>query len=287
MVTKLIESAQKKVEGHNFDIRKHLLEYDDVLNKHREAIYRRRREILEIGEGRRTDKSLREMILLMIEDEIEKLVRLHTSEEKGATWDIKEIYNVAEAIFPLPAGSREAVTALPNKTGDRLEVAKIRTQIIEQLVGLSVAAYDGLEQRIGDRVLMRQIEKSLLLRSIDSLWIEHLDAMEHLRTGIGLRGYGQRDPLVEYKRDAYRMYQELVALIAKQVVYTIYRVGVAAESARSVMRSEGVRLQAPAKEGDSGAALEIEHSGEHHHKIGRNDPCPCGSGKKYKKCHGA
>jgi preprotein translocase subunit SecA len=287
MVTKLIESAQKKVEGHNFDIRKHLLEYDDVLNKHREAIYRRRREILEIGEGRRTDKSLREMILLMIEDEIEKLVRLHTSEEKGATWDIKEIYNVAEAIFPLPAGSREAVTTLPNKTGDRLEIAKIRTQVIEQLVGLSVAAYNGLEQRIGDRVLMRQIEKSLLLRSIDSLWIEHLDAMEHLRTGIGLRGYGQRDPLVEYKRDAYRMYQELVALIAKQVVYTIYRVGVAAESARSVMRSEGVRLQAPAKEGDSGAALEIEHSGEHHHKIGRNDPCPCGSGKKYKKCHGA
>ncbi|TAL20193.1 preprotein translocase subunit SecA [Patescibacteria group bacterium] len=285
MVGRLIESAQRKVEGHNFDIRKHLLEYDDVLNKHREAIYRRRREILDVAAGRRAGKTARAMILEMVEEEIERLVHLHTSEERGARWDLAEIYNVAATIFPLPAEARTAIAPPERQPGDKLADVKTRTAIIEQLAGLARTAYEGLEKRISNPELMREIEKSILLRSIDGLWIEHLDAMEHLRTGIGLRGYGQRDPLVEYKREAYRMFQELLQLIAKQIVFSIYRVGVAAEAAPQFMRQQNVQLSAPAKEGDAGAAMETHAAGKHQ-KIGRNDPCPCGSGKKFKKCHG-
>jgi len=291
MVGKLIESAQKKVEGHNFDIRKHLLEYDDVLNKHREAVYRRRREVIDIAAFEKRDKTLRAMILELVEDELERVVRIHTSEEKGATWDIQEIYNVANAIFPLPPGARESAKAIEQKTGDRLAVATVRSQIIEELVKCSVEAYDDLEKRIVDMHLMHEIEKSILLRSIDGLWIEHLDAMDHMRQGINLRGYGQRDPLVEYKREAYRMYQEFNAVVAKQVVYSIYRVGVAAQNSRPMMRVDNVQLTAPAKEGDEGTSMEIESEGAHQ-KVGRNDPCPCGAtgpdGRsiKYKRCHG-
>ncbi len=294
VIGRLIESAQKKVEGHNFDIRKHLLEYDDVLNKHREAIYRRRREILDIAaapvpsnaEG--SGKNLRTMILDLIEDEIEHLVRLHTSDERGAKWDLAEIYNVAAGIFPLSPEARGEVVPVHRQNDDKLGDAGIRTRIIEQLTKLSRVAYDDLEKRLNNPELLRLVERSILLRAIDSLWIEHLDAMERLRTGIGLRGYGQRDPLVEYKREAYRMYHELLALIGKQVVYTIYHVGPAAPAAE---KRRDLELSAPAKEGDAGPALEAA-PGEAREKVGRNDPCPCGAAHpdgrlvKYKHCHG-
>ncbi len=287
LIGKLIESAQKKVEGHNFDIRKHLLEYDDVLNKHREAIYRRRRELLDVAAGDASEKSLRQSILEMVEEEIEHIVKLHTSEERGATWDVAEIYKVADTIFPVPPEAHGAVIPVERHgETDKLGDAGERTRIIEQLTALASSAYDALEQRIANPEIMHAIERGLQLRAIDMLWMDHLDAMEHLRTGIGLRGYGQRDPLVEYKREAYGMYQELLMMIAKQVVYSIYKVGLAAQAAPQAIRAQEMQLSAPAKEGDAGAVVEIQHDGSTE-KIGRNDPCSCGSGKKFKKCHGA
>ena len=159
---------------------------------------------------------------------------------------------------------------------------------------------------------MRHIEKALWLRAIDTLWVEHLDAIEHLRRGIGLRAYGQQEPLIAYKKEAYRMFQELQHLIEKQVVYSIFKVGIATQVGPSLLSRRGMQLSAPAKtmeagrgfSSDDGVASESSQAGkapavgyvpDHPHihaqpatpKVGRNDPCPCGSGKKYKKCHGA
>src|SRR3989344_1938932 len=278
MVSKSLETAQHKVEGHNFDIRKHLLEYDDVLNRHRTVIYKQRREILEIASGAR-EGSNRDRILEMVEGEIDHLVAFYTSTEKGAVWDVREIAKVAGTIFPVPPNLAEEFEAY-TKGETAYAEAEVRTKIIDRLIELARAAYSEVEKRIVDPDLMKKIEAALTLRAIDMLWVEHLEAMEHLRTGIGLRGYGQMDPLVEYKRDSFRMFQELQALIQKQVVMTVFRVGVAAQTAARVM-PRNMKLQAPAKESGGGGA------GRSSEKVGRNDPCPCGSGKKYKKCHGA
>ena len=279
MVSKSLETAQHKVEGHNFDIRKHLLEYDDVLNRHRTVIYKQRREILEIASGAR-EGSNRDRILEMVEGEIDHLVAFYTSTEKGAVWDVREIAKVAGTIFPVPPNLAEEFEAY-TKGETAYAEAEVRTKIIDRLIELARAAYSEVEKRIVDPDLMKKIEAALTLRAIDMLWVEHLEAMEHLRTGIGLRGYGQMDPLVEYKRDSFRMFQELQALIQKQVVTSIFRVGVAAQTAARVM-PRNIQLQAPAKESGGGGA-----AGKSADKVGRNDPCPCGSGKKYKKCHGA
>jgi preprotein translocase subunit SecA len=285
MVTNSIAAAQRKVEGHHFDMRKHLLEYDDVLNKHREVIYRKRLEILEMGDA--DSVKIRERMLEMVETEIEQVVVFHTSGDDENAWNMKEIYEVAGTIFPVAEHLRVELKEIRDRVaGSRIQDAQARTAIIEYLSGLASQAYDNLEGDVNQALMgngsFAGVVKGLLLRSIDTIWIEHLDAMEHLRTGIGLRGYGQRDPLVEYKREAYRMFHELMAAINKQAVYSVYKIGIARETAQSLMERQGVKLSAPAKSaGESGSAGETEK------KVGRNDPCPCGSGKKYKKCHGA
>jgi preprotein translocase subunit SecA len=325
MIGKSIESAQRKVEGHNFDIRKHLLDYDDVLNKHREVIYRKRREVLEISEGGREGlegegreegvgeapmpRHLREMILKMVEDEIEQVVLFHTASEEENNWNLEEIYEVANTIFPIPADARIKMDDLRHWAGDKAHDAAVRTAIIEYLVEQAKKAYIALEEKIADVTkdskAIHQVEQGIILRSIDTLWIEHLEAMDHLRHGIGLRGYGQRDPLVEYKKESYKMFHELLNLINKQIVYSIYKVGVATEMAPSMMeKAKNVTFQAPAKEMEKGAVsfgteeVSKSHDGitkvrdESGQKIGRNDPCPCGATKsdgrpiKYKHCHG-
>jgi len=323
IIAKSIESAQRKVEGHNFDIRKHLLEYDDVLNKHREVIYKKRRKILEAEEQEDKEKeetkfprenlvpwetkpqSNREMILEMVEQEIEQVVLFHTASDEEKDWNLEEIYEVISTIFPIPKEARIKMDDLRRWAGDRAHDAAVRTRIIEYLMEQAKKAYDELERKIGDQKIMREIEKGILLRSVDTLWIEHLEAMDYLRYGIGLRGYGQRDPLVEYKKEAYQMFQELLNLIQKQVVYSIYKVGFAVEMAPSLMERSNITFQAPAKEMEKGrngfAKVGKEKSqrvvseklrDQFGKKIGRNDPCPCGATKldgrpvKYKHCHG-
>ncbi|MBI2483581.1 preprotein translocase subunit SecA [Candidatus Uhrbacteria bacterium] len=306
LISKSIEEAQKKVESHNFDIRKHLVEYDDIINKQRDVIYRKRREVLEqflreiqkqtgITEEGAHKPSLREMIFEMVEDEIERVVVYHTASEAEADWNLKEIYEVVTTMFPVADDVRIAVEDFRKSAGDKNADAQTRTKIIEYLSGLARTTYDVHEKAVQERVqaagigidaelALRSIEKDLILRSIDMLWIEHLEAIDHLRAGIGLRGYGQHDPLVEYKKESYRLFTDLLALINKQIVYSIYKIGGAAVSARQKPQRNFV-YSAPAKSSD-GDAVSSPANESVAAKVGRNDPCPCGSGKKYKRCHG-
>jgi len=258
IISKAVEQAQKKVESYNFDLRKHLLEYDDVLNKHRQAIYRLRREILE------NEDKIKEKIFKMIEEEIEKIVAFHTAHDYEKKWDLEEIGEVVSTIFPLPNDFKEKFEEIRKKAGTREEDALARTLLFEYLMDLAKKAYYDLEKRINDEKLMRQIEKIIILRSIDIFWTFHLETMENLKGGINLRAYGQRDPLVEYKKEAYYKFHQLLESIKKQVVYSIYKISVKKEE------------ETPSKE----VSLSVRTS----KKVGRNDPCPCGSGKKYKKC---
>ncbi len=310
MVSKSLESAQKKVEGHNFDIRKHLLDYDDVLNKQRTVIYRKRREILEeyahchspIESGNPEDKNegrgvlqyaptLSVRILEMVEQEIEQFVFFHTGGTAGGDWNIKEIGETAITIFPLSESEKEEMFKISRGEEGRQADAESRTRLIEFLTAKAKERYEELRTRINNSELMLEIEKGILLRAIDTLWVEHLVAIDYLRAGIGLRGYGQRDPLVEYKKEMFRLFSELSALIQKEVVYSIYKVGAAVELAPSLMERQGIQMSGATKEGGRGVLpyaptfkeFARTAAGE---KVGRNDPCPCGSGKKYKKCHG-
>ena len=291
MVSKSIESAQHKVEGYHFDMRKHLLEYDDVLNKHREVLYRKRLEVLELPVD--DVAALKKVVMSMVEDELEHVVRFHTAADDEGAWDLKEIYEVAGTIFPVKESDKKQLADIRTHAGDKKEDAEARTQIVAYVLTLADHAYDALERELlaemnGSREDLLDVLRSIMLRAVDMLWVEHLDSMEHLRTGIGLRGYGQRDPLVEYKREAFRMFTELTQMIVKQVVYSVFKVRVSRKQEQSLMERQGVMLSAPAKTAtESGATTTTEQLTASGEKIGRNDPCPCGSGKKYKKCHGA
>ena len=281
MLSKAIETAQKKVEGNNFDIRKHLLEFDDVLNKHRTVIYKRRRDILlhshePTHEG---ERPLTTQVLGAVEYEIEQIVLFHTAGDDSSQWALEDIQKAAAAIFPSFSDVKRRMTILTTEFEGKQDIAVKRTGLIEGLVACAREAYAALENEIGDPVKMGEIEKSLLLHAIDMLWIDHLDAIEHVRRGIGLQGYGQRDPLVEYKKEAYRLFNELIAAIDRQVAHAIFKIRIVEQDVEREMRggtfgSAPIQLSGPSKEGDRSE------------KIGRNAPCPCGSGKKFKKCHG-
>jgi preprotein translocase subunit SecA len=296
MITGSIETAQKKVEANNFDIRKNLVEYDDVINKHRETIYRRRNEILTIA-GRQPEK-MSEMILAMVEEEIEQVVFFHTAADEIKDWDIKEIYEVANSMFPV---SEDLMTDFSSITDEakKLEKAMMRTKIIEHLAGLAGTHYGKMKEDYNVAGLnWYDIEKNILLRAIDSLWVDHLDSMDYMRRGIGLRGYGQRDPLVEYKKEAFQMFSELNNLIQKEVVYGIFKFGsnenmsgLAFLAPNLLQRTR--TFSAPAKTATASADgreafdnVRQKTRTESGEKVGRNDLCPCGSGKKYKKCCG-
>ena len=298
MITRIIESAQKKVEGIHFDTRKHLLEYDDVLNRHREVIYGKRREILDTFEYEKSKtlsdgaKTMREMILDMVEQEIEQVISFHTNTEDRKEWNMLEIIQTVTTIFPLSDYEKKAIDELvAGERVEKLEDATLRTAIIEHLVKLANEKYETLlEKTVPDSEMLLEIEKQVLLRAIDNLWVEHLVAVDYLRTGIGLRGYGQHDPLVEYKKETYRMFNELMNFIQKEVVYLIYKVNLGIQLAPSVMNKNALNFSGAVKTSDSdGAQVSsskklTDESGK---VVGRNDPCPCGSGKKFKKCHGA
>jgi preprotein translocase subunit SecA len=302
MVSKALETAQHKVEGHNFDIRKHLVEYDDVINKHRETIYRQRRRTLEkhaesLAEG---EDLLEEELLTMITHEIESIIAFHTGSEKDGDWDLKEIEEAIKTIYKPTAGLLDEIIGTKLKESDRGLSAEERTKIIEAIVSDARSKYRELKEEVNKKLegtggSFLDIEKSLVLRAIDSLWIEHLETMDHLRQGIGLRGYGQRDPLVEYKREAYRLFTELLDLVRRQVVYAIYKINVAINSTPQPTERRGLVFSAPAKTMENshrnsgpslplGATAITSTDAIHTDKIGRNDSCPCGSGKKYKKC---
>ncbi|MDA2922103.1 preprotein translocase subunit SecA [Patescibacteria group bacterium AH-259-L07] len=243
VVSSSIEKAQQKVEGFNFDTRKHLLEYDDVLSKHREAIYRKRKKILTM-----TEYELRDEVLTIVEQELTKVVRFHTQDlppsspatrrERGAgeKWEIDKIVEVVRNIFTAPDDLGEALTDIYKQAGDKKSDEYTRNRLIKYLVELATNAYDGLEQQIAEsreqlglqkppKGIMTPIAKSIILQSIDRYWLYHLQIIENLKGGIGLRAYGQRDPLVEYKKESYQKFQELMGAVNKQVAFSIYKVG--------------------------------------------------------------
>ncbi|EKD49682.1 MAG: hypothetical protein ACD_63C00071G0002 [uncultured bacterium] len=300
VISKQIEGAQKKVEGHNFDIRRYVLEYDNVMNKHREVMYRRRKGILEAWENEKSKTqnpklkevpypevdSLKERLLSLIEKEIRDVVDLHASTEVEGDWDVEEMSEVCNTIFPIPNGLHSKLEEIRDHAGDAKQDEKAKNEMKKFLIDLAKKAYSKKEEEITTQV-MRQIERAVLLRSIDSLWIEHLDSMESLREGIGLRGYGQRDPLVEYKREGYDMFNRLLDSIQKQIVYTIYKVKV--EIKRPMPMEDAGQMQSG---GDDAKAGTFSQNKKKKEKVGRNDPCPCGAKKpdgspiKYKHCHG-
>lgn len=281
MVSRAIEQAQTKVEGFHFDSRKHLVEYDDVLNKQREIIYKRRRKILE-GE------SQKETILGKISEELSNVVAMY-SDEKGANFEREKITNEFISIIPFDPASQEQLIK-------QLEQYHQTAEMSEFLSKLSSDMYEAREKQVTPEV-MRQIERWVSLTVIDSLWMDHLDAIDDLREGIGLRGYGQLDPLVEYKNEAFNMFERLVSAIDSEIIHRIYKVQVQlAPNVVSTTKAGNTTNQmkqdiktpiteAAEKAQKSIAQPNVSHSDPGHKKLGRNDPCPCGSGKKWKKCH--
>ncbi len=260
LLTRTIEGSQRKVENRNFDLRKHVLEYDDVINTQREIIYAERRRVLR-------EENLRDQVMDMVGQLIGDLVASHCPDKvHPEEWDIDGLLRGMEAHFLHPG--RVEASRLAGKTREEIE---------ELLLGIAEELYAEREKTLGPE-MMRELERVLLLRTVDSKWIEHLDGMDELRDGIGLRAYGQRDPLVEYKREAYDMFQELVQAIRNDVSRLIYQVDVVVEqpeAPRQVFENLGGEVS-PAIPARATPTV----------KVGRNDPCPCGSGVKYKKCHG-
>ncbi len=258
MISKSIETAQKRVENRNFDIRKHVLQYDDVMNQQRELIYRQRRQVL-------TGENLKGNILEMIDACVERVVSAYAPEGvHPEEWDLKGLLEQAEQLF------------LP---GHQLTPEDLEDMGRQELEGFlaehSHAAYEAREQELGPDT-MREVERVVMLRLVDDKWMDHLDAMDQLREGIGLRAYGQKDPLVEYKFEGYEMFQNMINTIQDDVVRHIFRVNVVQpeqQKQRQVVEN---------RYAEEGARQPVRKES----KVGRNDPCPCGSGKKYKKCCG-
>ncbi|MFH1173108.1 MAG: SEC-C metal-binding domain-containing protein, partial [bacterium] len=301
IVSRSIESAQKKVEGHHFDVRKHLVEYDDVINKHRETIYRKRREVLEIKDH----QEAKAVIMQMVNEEIESVVSFHCPGEEPNNWNLQEVYETVKTIFTVEEKLLLELKQLLTRDEVIKHLSSLAEEKYEQLTARVEESVRGLDQQNEIKDPFLQIEKGMALRAIDNLWVDHLDAMDQMRTGIGLRGYGQRDPLVEYKKEAYNMFSRLLDAIRQQLVYSIYKLGVATNLAPSVMEKQDIKVSAPSKTMAKGGsiieqeanqeAIKRENRGDavkpklkddEGNKVGRNDLCPCGSNKKFKKCCG-
>ena len=268
LITKSIEHAQKKVEARNFDIRKHVLEYDDVMNQQREIMYGERKKILK-GEN------LRENIMGMVNHIIKQEMNQYANEKLyPEEWQLDELVKDAEKIYA-PSG-RLKVEELSNLSRDELK---------EELEGVAEEAYKSREEMFGAPT-MRELEKVIMLRVVDNKWMEHLDHMDMLREGINLRAYGQRNPLTEYKIEALAMFEEMEAAIQDEIASLMYHVAIVQKEEEQLQD----RLQnAQASHGNEVSSAEARKSPPKNpdgSKVGRNDPCPCGSGKKYKNCCG-
>ncbi len=268
-----IESAQKRVEGRNFDIRKHVLQYDNVMNYHRNLIYSRRKQILGA-----TD--LRSEIREMVRTEIINLIRVHTNVETDEV-DTLALKDALNAIYTLP---KDIFSAMPVEQTDDKE------GLAQYIYDAYIEAYDDKIKKAPSEESMQMLEKFVYLRSIDTLWMDHLDHMQYLREKVALKAYGQRDPLVEYKQEAYLAMQRLLAMIHASVVNTIYKVEFAPQMEAAPAPVEGITNQAEIEDDITTSSLAEKKpmpvSKQGDKSIDRNALCPCGSGKKYKKCHG-
>ncbi len=268
LISRAIENAQKKVEGHNFDIRKHLLEYDDVLNKQREVVYELRRLIL-AGENTRA------LIMDIVKEQLEGVVANFASSKTSSEWDVKAIAESLQFLFDNQFGVNEKYI---------IGISSAE-QLLDELVKKAEALYQDREIRMTPEVL-RQIEHYIYLGSIDHHWKEHLLNMDHLKEGVGLRGYGQKDPLVEYKKEGFNLFKMMDDQVKTDVITKIYRVEITRQQQVEDMQPKEQKQMQFFHGGDEDSASK-EPVRRDDDKVGRNDPCPCGSGKKFKKCHGA
>jgi preprotein translocase subunit SecA len=268
-VSKQIENAQKRVEGQNFGYRKHVLEYDDVMNKQREAVYGLRKQLLEGDDQKEYLMNIADELMVT---QVEQYAGVNTHPDE---WDLTGLATGVlqqfgfdyrnEGIDPARMSSKELEDALVDKAHER---------------------YDQKEALIG-AAAMRYHERMIMLQIVDSHWKDHLLAMDHLKEGIGLRGYGQRDPLVEYKRESYTLFEDLMARIEEDTLRFLFLLQPVQEE-KQVEQIEKRRrrqefMMSNQSNGDEGSARQVKRDAG---KVGRNDPCPCGSGKKFKKCHG-
>ena len=263
-ISKAIENAQSKVEGHNFEIRKHLLEYDDVMNQQREIIYRQRRQALK-------EEDLKPVILDMIEDLAYDTVEAFAPEKTQIkSWDIEGMENEIRRLF-------NQEIALDQALSDNYSI----DQTADLIFSTAKKHYEAKEALIGAEQ-MRQLERFIILQTVDARWKEHLLAMDHLKEGIGLRGYAQQDPLRIYKKEGFDMFQGLTDRIKEEVVDILFKIQLVDPSRMEEMKKEEEQDLTFSHAGDAGTTKQpVKRSGE---KVQRNDPCPCGSGKKYKKC---
>lgn len=260
LLTRTIESAQKKVEGNNFAIRKHVLKYDDVMNKQREVIYGERRKVLE-GEN------IKDHIFSMAESLIETNVEVYTNQSKyPEEWDLEGLKNYFVKIFGLDEGFL-----------DSQDVHSLtKEKLVKDIMDKAEEIYISKEKEFGEDKF-REIERIILLQVVDSKWMDHIDAMDQLRQGIGLRAYGQEDPVRAYQIEGFDMFEEMNHAIWEDTISYLYHI----ENSGNVERK---RVAKPVETNQGEVNTPIVNKGK---KIGRNDPCPCGSGKKYKKCCGS
>ena len=268
MLSKAIENAQRKVEAHNFEIRKHLLDYDDVMNKQREVIYSQRRQIL-------AGEDMREELYGFIDDIAADLVDTYT-DEKGLSeeWDWK-------ALEERLLGRFSVRLDIPKEEREDLDQAALE----EKIAAVARHAYENQITLFGDEEMAR-VERFIVLQTLDNLWKDHLLNMDHLREGIGLVGYGQKDPLQEYRREGYDMFMAMIQRFREESISLLLRIRPMrereTEELEASRRKQQQRVSYGRGDGDDKPKT-VKRKGQ---KVGRNDPCPCGSGKKYKKCCG-
>ncbi len=270
LISRGIESAQKKVEAHNFDIRKHLLEYDDVMNQHRKIIYTLRKDILH---GHEIEEIIKDMIYNKVGALVENYI---DPSEYPEDWNIHGLKDSLVRLFGFYP--KIGPDDMGEEAFDSLNVEALNDLINEQ----AISAYHEKEKLFGKEDL-EQLERLIILQIIDNQWVDHLQDMDHMKEGIGLRGYGQLDPLREYKKEGFTLFEELTDRIREETVSMIFRLHLMRESPQEMPGKKQKKLHL-SHGGDGDSPATVRRKGK---KIGRNDPCPCGSGKKYKKCCGA
>ncbi len=284
LVSKSIETAQTKVEGYNFDIRKYTVEYDDVMNRQREVIYGQRRRLLEA-------ESISEVISDLIGNELDKLVAAYCASDRQDEWDREGLWGAYSTLLGLPAEAERPGSDASLFTYTLADLpAADRTEISAMLRQWALVLAMAREEQVG-AALMAQVQRQVALQVVDGLWVEHLTAIEDMKQGIGLRAYGQRDPLNEYKSEAYRLFQALMDNVQHNIVHTLFHLPLptsgtngAAAPDEANRRPRRMFTNSPVEQVAANVPATVR-SGRRK-KIGRNAPCPCGSGKKYKRCHG-
>ncbi|TSC73958.1 MAG: preprotein translocase subunit SecA [Parcubacteria group bacterium Gr01-1014_44] len=274
LVSKALESAQAKIEGFNFDARKHLLDYDDVLNRQRKAVYERRKKFLFAAPA-----EMKKEIYTLVEEEVDAFFDFHTAGVRD-DWDTPEIFENMRARFGVSEDIKQKLSDIANSPKDTNEA---REELREFLHDIWEDGLDGRINEIGEEGFSN-LMRVYVLQIIDTLWTNHLEAMDYMRSSVGLRAYGQRDPLVEYKNEGARMFKEMQSALKTHLSHIVLRVGVNAPIKEQKLETKHADARII---GDSKQQMNSAAASTLSKTVGRNDPCPCGSGKKYKRCHGA